>query len=90
MKYIVTQKELNLRQRRWMDLRKDYNCTIEYHPGKVNVVADALSRKMVEIVAGSNCYEKENLVAMRALNLNLDVEKDHLLAMLQVKPLMVD
>ena len=43
LKYIPTQKELNLRQRRWMELLKDYDCTIEYHPGKANVIADALS-----------------------------------------------
>ena len=90
LKYLSTQKELNLRQRRWMELLKDYDCTIEYHPGKANVVADALSRKAVEIAAGSIYYEKENLIAMRALNLNLDVEEDHLLAMLQVKPMIVD
>ena len=39
------QKELNLRQRRWLELFKDYNCIIDYHPIKANVVADALSRK---------------------------------------------
>ncbi|GJV31644.1 putative reverse transcriptase domain-containing protein [Tanacetum coccineum] len=38
-------KELNLRQRRWIELLSDYDCEIQYHPGKVNVVADALSRK---------------------------------------------
>ncbi|GJX23623.1 putative reverse transcriptase domain-containing protein [Tanacetum coccineum] len=38
-------KELNLRQRRWIELLSDYDCEIRYHPGKVNVVADALSRK---------------------------------------------
>ena len=65
-----------------MELLKDYDCTIEYHPGKANVVANALSHKMVEIAAGIICYEKENLVAMRALNLNLDVEEDYLLTML--------
>ncbi|WMV58774.1 hypothetical protein MTR67_052159 [Solanum verrucosum] len=38
-------RDMNLRQRRWMELLKDYNCVILYHPGKVNVVVDALSRK---------------------------------------------
>ena len=47
LKYLLTQKELNLRQRRWLELFKDYNCIIDYHPGKANVVANALSRKKV-------------------------------------------
>ncbi|GJY16333.1 putative reverse transcriptase domain-containing protein, partial [Tanacetum coccineum] len=38
-------KELNLRQRRWIELLSDYDCEIRYHPGKANVVADALSQK---------------------------------------------
>ncbi|KAD3641749.1 hypothetical protein E3N88_30973 [Mikania micrantha] len=45
LKYFFTQKELNMRQRRWLELIKDYDCEILYHPGKANVVADALSRK---------------------------------------------
>ncbi|CAA0811411.1 Unknown protein, partial [Striga hermonthica] len=45
LKYIFTQKELNMRQRRWLELVKDYDCTISYHPEKANVVADALSRR---------------------------------------------
>ena len=45
LKYLLTQKELNLRQRRWLELFKDYDCIIDNHPGKANVVANALSRK---------------------------------------------
>ena len=45
LKYLFFQKELNLRQRRWVEFLEDYDCTINYHPGKANVVANALSRK---------------------------------------------
>ena len=45
LKYLLTQKELNLRQRRWLELFKDYDCIIDYHPGKATVVVDALSTK---------------------------------------------
>ncbi|GJT80231.1 putative nucleotidyltransferase, ribonuclease H [Tanacetum coccineum] len=45
LQHILNQKELNIRQRRWLELLSDYDCEIRYHPGKANVVADDLSRK---------------------------------------------
>ncbi|KAL0554252.1 hypothetical protein IC582_008169 [Cucumis melo] len=51
LKYFFAQKELNIWQRRWLELVKDYDCEILYHPGKANVVADALSRKVAHSAA---------------------------------------
>ncbi|KAL6321907.1 hypothetical protein AAG906_035616 [Vitis piasezkii] len=51
LKYLFSQKELNMRQRRWIELLKDYDCIIQYHPRKTNVVVNALSRKSVGSLA---------------------------------------
>ena len=61
LKYILDQKDLNLRQRRWVELLKDYDCSILYHPGKANVVADALSRKSVGSMSHL-CVERRSLI----------------------------
>jgi hypothetical protein len=71
LKYIFTQSKLNMRQRRWLELIKDYDLEVHYHPGKANVVADALSRKAhcnrleLEPVSDPLCEE------MRRLNLEV-------------------
>ena len=52
LKYIFMQRDLNMRQSRWMKVLEDYDFTLHYHPGKANVVADALSRKSRGVVAG--------------------------------------
>ena len=51
LKYIFTQRDLNMRQRIWMEFLEDYDFTLHYHPGKANVVPDALSRKSQEALA---------------------------------------
>ncbi|KAA3470316.1 Integrase, catalytic core [Gossypium australe] len=57
LKYMITQKELNLQQRRWLELLKDYELVIDYHPGKANVVADALSRKSICALRAMNAQK---------------------------------
>ena len=49
LKCLLDQKELNMRQRRWLELLKDYDFDLSYHPGKANVVADSLSRKSLHM-----------------------------------------
>ena len=56
IKYLPSQRELNLRQCRWMELIKDYDCVIDYHPRKANVVADALSRKTMQTLRVFNAH----------------------------------
>ena len=57
MKYIFTQRDLNMRQRRWMEYLKDYDFTLHYHPSKENVLADALSRKSWGVLANIASWE---------------------------------
>ena len=50
-KYIFMQRDLNMRQRRWMEFLEDYDFTLHYHPGKANMVADVLSQKSRGVLA---------------------------------------
>ena len=72
--YIFTQKELNLRHKRWLEWIKDYDCTIEYHPGKANVVADALSRWPESSLSHMRSDYLPFLVDLRALGVILEGE----------------
>ena len=70
LKYLFDQQTLNMRQQRAMELIKDYDCEILYHPGKANVVADALSRKAY---ANSICYAITHMTSK--INLFDDMRK---------------
>ncbi|KAF8082658.1 hypothetical protein N665_0814s0004 [Sinapis alba] len=63
LKYIFTQANLNLRQRRWMELLADYNLEIAYHPGKANLVADALSRRRSDVSGTKEVHELTGTLA---------------------------
>jgi hypothetical protein len=74
--YIFTQSNLNLRQRRWLELIKDYDLGINYHPGKANVVADALSRRSHVSQLGVNSMPFELCVEFDKLNLRIVVNTE--------------
>jgi hypothetical protein len=78
LKYIFTQSDLNMRQRRWLELLKDYDLDVQYHPGKANVVADALRRKHCNYMTVEP-YNEALCEEMRKLNLEI-VEHGNLYA----------
>ena len=74
LKYSFTQSELNMRQQRWLELIKDYNLEVHYHPGKANVVADALSRKSHQVEEESLSLNHSKVLAHIALVSDLLVQ----------------
>jgi hypothetical protein len=87
-KYIFTQSELNMRQRRWLELIKDYDLEVHYHPCKANVVADALSRKsqcnclLAKPLTMTLCQEMEKL--------NMEIVPQASIANLQLGSVLID
>ena len=70
LKYIFTQRDLNMRQRRWMKFLEDYDFTLHYNPGKANVVADVISRKSREVLASIASQEWRMLETVGQLRLH--------------------
>ena len=73
LQYLFTQKEPNIRQRRWIELINDYECTIEYHPGKANVVTDAPSRRPMSSLSHLRAVHLPRLMELRSLGVGLEL-----------------
>ena len=87
LQYIFSQRDLNLRQRRWLELLKDYDVTILYHPGKANVVADALSRKTSSMGSFASLSIEERPLAVR---LKITEESDGMIAFTEARSSLVE
>jgi hypothetical protein len=88
LKYIFTHADLNMRQRRWLELIKDYDLEVHYHPGKANVVADALSRK-----SQCNCVmmdSRVNTLCDELSKMKIEVLSSGALSHISVEPTLRD
>jgi hypothetical protein len=88
LKYIFTQVDLNMRQRRWLELIKDYDLEVHYHHGKANVVADALSRK-----SQCNCMVMDsriNTLCDELSKMRIEVIPSGTLTYISVEPTLLD
>ncbi|XP_052299719.1 uncharacterized protein LOC127903097 [Citrus sinensis] len=91
LKYLFTQRELDLRQRRWLELVNDFDCSINYHPGKANVVADALSRKSSGCMAHLITMQSPLVKDLRRCGIEVVAHgQADLLANLIVQPTLID
>jgi len=91
LKYLMSQNELNMRQRRWVELIKDYDCIIDYHPGKANVVADALSRKGKAVMGDTETSEQGNVRELKRMGIQLSVGPEgSLLAHMKITSVLQD
>jgi hypothetical protein len=88
LKYIFTQADLNMRQRRWLELIKDYDLEVHYHPGKANVVADVLSQK-----SQCNCMMMDSRINTLCDELNkmrIEVIPSSILSHISIEPTLSD
>ncbi len=86
LKYLFTQKDLNMRQRRWLEYLKDFDCVIEYTAGKANVVADALSRSYTGILKGGEVEPKAESLSITYLANQWLVKEGEQLNVLTITP----
>ena len=86
LKYIFPQRDLNMRQRRWIEYLEDYDFTLNYHPGKANVVADALSRKSRGVLASIAFQEWQMLEVVRQFGLQYNDHAQGVLGSLVATP----
>ena len=86
LKYIFTQQDLNMRQRRWIEFLKDYDFTLHYHPGKANVVADALSQKSRGVLARVASREWKMLEIVGQFGLQYSYQAQGTLGSMMVMP----
>ena len=86
LKYILTQRDLNMRQRRWMEFLENYDFSLHYHPGKANVVADALSRKAHGVLASIASQEWRMLEIVGQFRLQYDEQAQGTLGSMKATP----
>ena len=86
LKYIFTQRDLNMRQRRWMEFLEDYDFTLHYHPGKANVVVDALNRKSQGALASIDSREWRMLETVEQFGLQYNEQTQGTLGSLVATP----
>ena len=86
LKYIFTQRDLNMRQSTWMEFMEDYDFTLHYHPGKANVVADALSRESQGVLASIASREWRMLEIVGQFRLQYDEQAQGTLGSMMATP----